>query len=219
MAADVRSPLVHALISEGGAECLGAYLLLVLIVAENKSPRGRLAFGDGEDMTHERLARETGCSEAAFIRTLGVLRRLGVVVDREPGAVERRDCRPASDITAWCLRIYDAYPRKVGKQAALAKIRNALLSGRIDPPALLSAVEAYAKFVSEWPEDRRQFIPHPTTWFNQGRWEDDRYFWDKGMTTQAKTAPPDADAPPADVGDLTDAQRAELFGQARKDGA
>lgn len=67
-------------------------------------------------------------------------------------------------------RIYDAYPRKVGKDAALKAIEKALR--RIDQTAewLLGRVQAYAEVRRT--EDP-QFTPHPATWFNQGRYLDE----------------------------------------------
>lgn len=66
---------------------------------------------------------------------------------------------------------WDAYPRKVGKEAARKawkKIRpNQSLQRRI-----LDAVEA-AKQSKEWQKDNGQYIPHPATWLNQGRWDDE----------------------------------------------
>ena len=64
-----------------------------------------------------------------------------------------------------------AYPRKVAK----GKARESW--NRIKPSAelhqkILIAVEA-AKESRQWKKDNGDFIPNPTTWLNQGRWEDD----------------------------------------------
>jgi hypothetical protein len=67
--------------------------------------------------------------------------------------------------------IYQAYPRKVGKIAALKAIEKAFKLST--PDALLSAVKAFtAKVKAERTEER--FIPHPSTWFNAGRWMDEK---------------------------------------------
>ena len=71
--------------------------------------------------------------------------------------------------------IYSAYPRKQGKADALKAIRAAL--GVKTADQLLEATEAYAKATSEWPADRLRFIPHPSTWFNRARYDDDRATW------------------------------------------
>ena len=63
------------------------------------------------------------------------------------------------------------YPRKVGKAAALKSWK------KIKPTAelferILTAVEA-AKNSQQWQKDGGQYIPHPATWLNQGRWDDE----------------------------------------------
>lgn len=73
--------------------------------------------------------------------------------------------------------IYEAYPRKIGKTSALKAIEKALASTSVE--TLMEAVNAYAAAVSSWPERDKAFIPHPATWFNAGRWEDDRASWVK----------------------------------------
>lgn len=63
------------------------------------------------------------------------------------------------------LRFWSAYPRKVGK----LKAWEAWL--KLSPPleSALSAVEASKR--NGWAEKR--FIPHPATWLNGGRWDDE----------------------------------------------
>ena len=66
---------------------------------------------------------------------------------------------------------WSAYPKKVKK----IKAREAWM--KIKPSAalhqkILAAVEA-AKNSRQWKKDNGDFIPHPTSWLNQGRWEDE----------------------------------------------
>lgn len=65
---------------------------------------------------------------------------------------------------------YATYPRKVGKQAALASFMRHATSVPLD--TLLRAVERQKKS-SQWQKDGGQFIPNPSTWLNQGRWDDE----------------------------------------------
>lgn len=60
---------------------------------------------------------------------------------------------------------WSAYPRKVGKEAA----RKAWKTARKRAPVEQIAAGLNA---AKWPSDR-QFIPHPATWLNQGRWQDE----------------------------------------------
>ena len=68
-------------------------------------------------------------------------------------------------------RFYAAYPRKQGKSKAMDAFKKlspdeALLN------AMLSALEVQ-KTSAQWTKDGGQFIPHPATWLNQRRWEDE----------------------------------------------
>lgn len=65
-------------------------------------------------------------------------------------------------------RFWQAYPRKVGKQAALKAFKKVKVSVEI----LVEAVEKQ-KHSSQWKKDNGQYIPNPATWLNQGRWEDE----------------------------------------------
>lgn len=63
------------------------------------------------------------------------------------------------------------YPRKVGKAAAEKAWK------RLAPPdglvrVILAAVERQRHW-PQWVKDGGQFIPHPTTWLNGQRWEDE----------------------------------------------
>lgn len=77
-----------------------------------------------------------------------------------------------ADVIDWPERIYQAYPRKVGKPRALAAIRRATKDTA--PEALLALVEQYAEAVQGKDE---QFIPHPSTFFNDKRYADDPQSW------------------------------------------
>jgi len=84
------------------------------------------------------------------------------------------DCSRAREALA--TEIYNLYPRKVGKRAALKVIANLLRDG-VPENTLREATQAYAAAVAEWPQEDRKYIPHPATWYRQGRYEDDRSQW------------------------------------------
>jgi hypothetical protein len=68
--------------------------------------------------------------------------------------------------------IYQAYPRKVARPAAIQAIRRALQAKSFD--WLLGQVERYAEAVEG---QSKKFVPHPATWFNQARYDDDPKEW------------------------------------------
>lgn len=63
---------------------------------------------------------------------------------------------------------WSAYPRKVGKGAA----RRAWAKARPPLDQVLEAI-SWQRESEQWRRDQGQFIPHPATWLNQGRWEDE----------------------------------------------
>tara|TARA_A100001037_G_scaffold262802_1_gene252649 strand:- start:11785 stop:12723 length:939 start_codon:yes stop_codon:yes gene_type:complete len=78
--------------------------------------------------------------------------------------------RGTDDATAEAC--YAAYPRKVGKPAALRAIKRALKRNKAEN--LLSLTQDYA--ASQAGQDP-QYVPHPATWFNQERYLDDPATW------------------------------------------
>lgn len=64
------------------------------------------------------------------------------------------------------------YPKKVGKDAALKVWEK--LKPSADLLAQMLAVLAWQKQQEAWVKDGGQFVPHPATWLNQGRWQDER---------------------------------------------
>ena len=60
-----------------------------------------------------------------------------------------------------------AYPRKVGKQAAM----KAFSKVSVPVKTLIDAVNSQ-KNSEQWRKDNGQYIPNPATWLNQGRWDD-----------------------------------------------
>jgi len=92
-----------------------------------------------------------------------------------PPVVREKKAKPAGVDPDLIEAIYQAYPKKVGKGAAIKAITKA--AETVDPEKLLSDVEDYADSRSVDTTPAR-YIPNPATWFNQGRWDDDRLIWD-----------------------------------------
>lgn len=68
-------------------------------------------------------------------------------------------------------RFWMAYPRKENKQKALAAYLK-LHPDETTLAAMLAAIERQ-KASDQWQEDGGRYIPHPTTWLNGRRWEDE----------------------------------------------
>lgn len=65
-------------------------------------------------------------------------------------------------------KFWSAYPKKIGKKSA----KKAFYRAKVPVETLLTAIERQ-KCSNQWSKDNGQFIPNPTTWLNQGRWDDE----------------------------------------------
>jgi len=66
---------------------------------------------------------------------------------------------------------WKSYPKKIGKGAAEKAYKKIKPTAELQSQ-ILSAVEK-AKQTEQWQKQNGQFIPHPATWLNQKRWEDE----------------------------------------------
>lgn len=100
--------------------------------------------------------------------------------DAQVGRKERKGKEHASARDALFARFWKTYPNKVGKDAA----RKAFDKRNPDDDLvnrMVAAVELQ-KQSSAWTKDDGRFIPHPSTWLNDGRWQDE------GLTDVAQAA-------------------------------
>lgn len=82
-------------------------------------------------------------------------------------------------------RFWQAYPRKVGKP----KAQKAFANLRVTEETLgqmLTAIRQQTKALGWEDKSKWKYIPHPTTWLNQRRWEDEVV----GSDQQPDTADP-----------------------------
>lgn len=83
--------------------------------------------------------------------------------------LEERDKESLSQRAKDFEDFWRAYPSKVGKAAAKKVFPSAMK--KTDLATMLAALERQRRS-DKWTKDGGQFIPNPTTWLNQERWED-----------------------------------------------
>jgi len=71
------------------------------------------------------------------------------------------------------LKLWVSYPKKVGKQAAWKAWLSAKKKGILPPIETIIQKLTEQKKSDQWTKEKGQFIPNPTTWINQGRWDDE----------------------------------------------
>lgn len=103
--------------------------------------------------------------------------------ERETSATKKVDMPPSQSVSQRnrnnstnafgddVVNIYEAYPLKKGKPSAMRAIQKALKT--IDAATLLERTKAFA----EARQGDLAFCPHPATWFNDERYNDDPATW------------------------------------------
>lgn len=66
---------------------------------------------------------------------------------------------------------WEAYPKKVGKKDAMKAFKAAKVTDELHK-RIIAAVEVN-KQSEQWNKSNGQYIPNPSTWLNQGRWDDE----------------------------------------------
>ena len=91
---------------------------------------------------------------------------ISLIPPKEKDSKESKKKAPRTD--AEFNEFWSHYPRKVCKKAARKSF------DKVDVPVevLIDALERHKKS-DQWRKDNGQFIPHPATWLNNARWEDE----------------------------------------------
>ena len=80
-----------------------------------------------------------------------------------------------SNICAYFETFYSLYPRKVNKKKAQEKYYSILKKSKSPEETANDILEGLKRYIDFWEKEKteQQFIPHPTTWLNGERWNDD----------------------------------------------
>lgn len=84
------------------------------------------------------------------------------------------------EYTSDFLQFYNEYPKHIGKEPAW-KAWQKLNGTRPDLSTIITKINEMKK-AEDWTKDKGKYIPHPATWLNQKRWEDE------GVVLERKSA-------------------------------
>jgi aromatic ring-cleaving dioxygenase len=87
------------------------------------------------------------------------------------GNAEKRHTDTDTDTKTLFVKFWEAYPKKVGKQDA-SKAFSRMKFANGDFEHLIAALEKQ-KQQADWTREGGRFIPHPATWLNGRRFEDE----------------------------------------------
>jgi uncharacterized protein YdaU (DUF1376 family) len=89
--------------------------------------------------------------------------------------------------------IYSIYPRKVGKSDALKAIRKAIARELKNHPQAAEYLKSRTlQFAKSDAGNRGEFTPHPSTWFNGSRYNDDEREWQRADAKPIRSGPDDS---------------------------
>lgn len=96
---------------------------------------------------------------------------------KESKGKERKESKEKKDYSPDFLAFWQAYPNKTGKDKAFEAW------GKKAPilETCLSALK-WQTAQPQWAKEGGKYIPHPTTWLNQGRWNDEPIIAKAGST-------------------------------------
>ena len=123
---------------------------------ENGKKGGRPSKTVGFSETKENQKNQSGFSETKKSQGQGQGQGQGHIPPKSPSTGDAFE------------RFWSVYPRKIGKQSA----KRAFERVKVPLETLVTAVERQ-KCSDQWMQNNGQFIPHPATWLNQGRWDDE----------------------------------------------
>lgn len=89
------------------------------------------------------------------------------VIQSNPNTIQIQSESESNSVESDFDQFWAAYPRKVNKAGALKSFKKTGVSLDV----ILKALENH-KRSAQWKKDGGAFIPHPTTWLNQRRWEE-----------------------------------------------
>jgi hypothetical protein len=138
---------------------------------EGRSIVNRRAVDDASNLARTRVERASAGSRGG-VESGNSRRKPLKNNDTQKSLLEPDKTRLEKNIPPTPKGDFDAFwqvcPRKIGKDAARRAYAKAVKSA--DPDLIQSAIVAFAKSQAQ---TEMQFIPHPATWLNAGRWQDD----------------------------------------------
>lgn len=162
----------------GHGDATYAAWIATVLVASKCKPRGTLIRPTGKPHTARSLSVATRVSEQAFndlfeIGTEAGLFTTDIEVEQSESEAKPEPAKPEvkeEPSDADFDRFWEAYPNKKGRKAAQRAWKKADDKPPIDE--LVRIVQSHA-LSDDWTKDGGKFIPHPATWLDAGRWDDE----------------------------------------------
>ena len=138
----------------------GYYVMMLLSIKQDEEKEDEISAkrsNAGSKGGNQRVANQAIACDASIMKA------------NQANASERN--RKSKENEELFLRFWEAYPRHVNKPSA-KKAFDKLKPNEGLLAVMLNAIEKQ-KASAQWSEDDGKFIPHPATWLNGKRWEDE----------------------------------------------
>jgi len=121
----------------------------------------------GDQGEHSTSTMQAQCKHGATSEVVGLIPDSLLLIPEE------NPCSPSASESAddGFVTFWEQYPKKVAKPQALKAWKKIKPTGQL-LACLMSALETQ-KASADWLKDAGQFIPHPASWLNGRRWEDE----------------------------------------------
>jgi len=135
-----------------------------------------LLYGEGlayipKFLDHQHInPRETPSKLPSFDASSTRRSRVGTGANLDMHAQVGRERKGTLDNASYFNDFWLAYPKKIAKANAEKAFKKANVNG--DFNKVMDALEKQ-KHSDQWKTENGKFIPHPATWINQRRWEDE----------------------------------------------
>jgi len=156
--------------------------------------RKKQASSDFDSVTHQRNASVTRCNELRMLRHTDTDTDTDAKADTKikPIHTPSKAASTSSMAREWFSEFWSVVHVRIGKQKAFEAFGRAVkrkssdekLTQREAKDAIVEAMTAFAKSPEAKPADRTPI--HPTTWLNQGRYDDDRSVWAHNSKPRAR---------------------------------
>jgi DNA-binding transcriptional regulator YhcF (GntR family) len=122
-----------------------------------------------EDMTNENIKKNVPRHDNLSPEVVSNITKLDIASSSKANTTSHDKLAHPNDTPVFQV-FWQSYPRRIGKGAARTAFKKALKFSTADE--IIQGATAYAAHCEEMGTEK-QYIPHPSTWLNGERWEDD----------------------------------------------
>lgn len=123
---------------------------------------------------HEAFEKPSESLSPCFTKASGIGKGIGRGIGRGIGkGSSPENASSKSKVEVEFDQFWEVYPRRVKRPAALESFKKARKKGMPPIQELVTIVKRQVEKGHFLGDDGKEYVPHPTSWLNQGRWDDE----------------------------------------------